>query len=95
MQAQKAILAIAHSPKLFVNQWICFFYEEQDILDVFLSDEEEFGKLYKHSEVKRDKTLAIRVASRKDIQNMKKASGRAVDLADLKLIQEARKYKKK
>lgn len=91
---QRAILAISGSPNLFVSQWICFSYKGQDILDVFLSGEKEFNRLYANSEQKRDKTIAVRVASLDDIEAMKRKSGRPVDLADLKFIKEAAKYKK-
>lgn len=91
---QKDILSISHSPKLFVDQWICFSYQGQDILDVFLVDEKEFAKLLTNSEEKKDKTTTIRVASLKDIETMKKKSGRPIDIADLKFIKEAKKHKK-
>ena len=91
---QKAILNITHSPNLFTNQWLCFSYKGQDVLDVFLADEKEFNKIYKNSERKKDKSIAIRVASLKDIKAMKKACGRPIDIADIKLIEEAQRYKK-
>ncbi|MFH1856162.1 MAG: DUF6036 family nucleotidyltransferase [Candidatus Omnitrophota bacterium] len=91
---QKSILAISHLPKLFVDQWICFSYKGQDILDVFLADEKEFNKLYSNSEQKKNKTTAIRVASLKDIETMKKKIGRPIDLADLDFIKQAKKHKK-
>jgi hypothetical protein len=90
---QKAILAISHSPALFVGQWLCFSYAGQDILDVFLAEEKEFNRLYARAEQKKDQTTRIRVASLKDIKLMKKESGRPIDLADLKFIEEAKKYK--
>lgn len=92
---QKAILAISHSPELFVGQWICFSYERQDILDVFLAGEKEFNKLYANSQQKEDRALTIRVVSLKDIKLMKKKSGRPIDLADIKFIKEAEKYIRK
>ena len=85
---QKAILHIRHSPRLFVNQWICFSYKGQDILDIFFADITDFNKLYKNSEIKKDKKISIRVASLKDIAAMKKASGRPIDLSDIELIKE-------
>ena len=89
---QKAILNVTDSPRLFTHQWLCFSYQGQDVLDVFLADEKEFNKIYKNSERKRDKSLTIRVASLNDIKAMKKACGRAIDMADIKLIEEAQKY---
>ncbi|MBI4845855.1 MAG: hypothetical protein HY810_05215 [Candidatus Omnitrophica bacterium] len=91
---QKSILVISHLPKFFVNQWICFSYEGQDILDVFLASKKEFDKLYASSEQKNDKTISIRVAALNDIEFMKKKSGRPIDLADIESIKEAKKYKK-
>ena len=91
---QRAILAISGSPDLFADQWICFSYMGQDILDVFLSGEKEFKKLYANSEQKRDKTITVRVASLDDIKAMKRRTGRPVDLSDLEFIREAAKYKK-
>lgn len=91
---QKTILNIAHSPKLFTNQWICFSYKGQDILDVFLSGENEFRRLLKDSEVKHDKNVSVRVASLKDIEAMKKTSGRPIDFADLELIKELKNMKR-
>ena len=85
---QKAILHIRHSPKLFSNQWICFSYKGQDILDIFFADENDFKKLYKNAVIKKDKKISIRVASLKDIVFMKKALGRTIDLSDLELIKE-------
>ena len=90
---QRAILNIHHSPELFANQWICFSYKGQDILDVFFSDIADFNKLYKNSELKKDKNISIRVASPKDITAMKKASGRLIDLSDLQLIKELKNIK--
>ena len=92
---QKAILDIAHSPRLFVNQWLCFSYKGQDILDVFLCGENEFRRLLKGSTLKRDKSISLRVASLKDIEAMKKASGRPIDLADLELIKELKNMKRR
>ncbi len=91
---QKAILKISHSPDLFTDQWICFSYKGQDVLDVFLARESEFRKIYKNSILKKDKKLSIsiRIASLHDITAMKKASGRPIDLSDLNLIKEIKKY---
>lgn len=91
---QKAILNIAHSPRLFANQWICFSYKGKDILDVFLCEEDEFRRLLKGAELKQDKSISVRVASLKDIEIMKKTSGRPTDLADLELIKELKNIKR-
>lgn len=90
---QRAILAIAHSSKLIANQWISFSYGGKDILDVFLAEQKEFEKIFKDAKLKRDKDISIKVASLEDIELMKKASGRPVDIADIELIKETRKIK--
>lgn len=92
---ERAILKFSHSPELFANQWICFSYKGQDVLDVYFTNEDEFSKLYKNSQQKKDKNLLVRVASLDDLRDMKKTSGRATDIADLALIEEIKKYKKK
>ncbi len=71
-----------------------FSYKGQDVLDVFLANNDEFSRLYKNSKLKKDKKISIRVASLHDIAVMKKASGRPIDLSDLVLIKEIMKYKK-
>ena len=92
---QKNVLEISHLPGLFRGQWVCFSFKEQDVLDVFFAEEDEFNNLYKNSELKKDKKISIRVASLRDIAAMKKASARPVDLSDLNLIKEIMKYKKR
>ncbi|RLJ09518.1 MAG: hypothetical protein DRP15_03470 [Candidatus Aenigmatarchaeota archaeon] len=90
---QKDILKISALPHFYAGQWVCFSYKNYDVLDVFLCGEEEFRNLYKNSEVKRDKTLSVRVASLESIKKMKASSGRPVDLADLQMIKDAKRYK--
>lgn len=92
---ERAVLKICHSPKLFIGQWLCFSYKDQDVLDVFLASENEFKRLYKNSRLKKDKKISIRVASLHDIAAMKKSSARPIDLSDLDSIREIIKYKKK
>jgi predicted DNA binding CopG/RHH family protein len=92
---EAAILNISHLPKLFSNQWICFSYRGQDVLDVFFADEGEFRERYKNSVLKKDKHISIRVASLDDIMVMKKRIARPIDLADVSLIKESRKISRK
>jgi hypothetical protein len=91
---QTAILNISHSPELFSNQWICFSYEGQDVLDVFLAETKVFNKLYKNSEEKQDEEISIRVASLRDLEVLKRSAGRPIDLSDIELIKQFKKYKK-
>lgn len=90
---QKSILAIKHFPHLFAGQWVCFSHKGEDIFDVFFAAEKEFNDLYVNSELKKDKTISIRVASLKDIEKMKKKIRRPVDLADIEIIKAAKKQK--
>ena len=92
---EKDILHLADTPKLLTNQWICFSHKKRDILDVFLTEEKEFSRLYKNSLRKKDRALSIRTAALDDLKILKKASGRAIDLADLRLISEAQKISKR
>lgn len=91
---QRSILSLSRSPKLFTDQWICFSHAKQDVMDVYFAEEKAFAKLFRRSELKRDKSLAVRVASLDDIAAMKKSSRRAVDLADVAYIKEIKKLKK-
>lgn len=88
---QRDILSIKDSPKLFAGQWICFSYQGQDVLDVFLAPEDKFKKLWKNSKLRRDRNLLLRVAALEDIVRMKRISGRPIDLTDIKLIEETKK----
>ncbi|OQX80420.1 MAG: hypothetical protein B6D56_05090 [Candidatus Omnitrophica bacterium 4484_70.1] len=63
-------------------------------MDVFLAEEQEFQRLLKNSQVKKDGNFLVRIASLKDIIRMKKSSARPIDLADLELIKEYKKYRK-
>ena len=91
---QRSILDLRNTPRYYVDQWICFSYGGRDVLDVFLAPEKAFNNLYKNSVRKGNKRLAVRVASLADVSAMKKISGRPVDFADLKLIEESKKYRK-
>ncbi len=91
---QAAIRKIERFPELFVDQWICFSYRNQDVLDVYFAPRVILERLLKHSTVKRDKKLSIRVASLDDMAAMKKAAGKPIDIADLRLIEEAKKLGK-
>jgi len=59
-----------------------------------LAEEQEFQRLLKNSQVKKDGNFLVRIASLKDIIRMKKSSARPIDLADLELIKEYKKYRK-
>lgn len=91
---QSAVLTMAHRPHLFEDQWICFSFGGEDILDIYLAREGHFEILRKGSVIKRNKGLKIRVASLEDLEAMKRSAGRPVDKADLELIREAKRLKR-
>ncbi|MBU0651089.1 hypothetical protein KKC59_04170, partial [bacterium] len=72
---QKPLIKLTNTPNLFIGQWLTFSFNGQEILDVFFTDKKEFDQLYKNSETKQDKALSLRVASIKDLIEMKKISG--------------------
>ena len=73
---------------MFVGQWITFTYKGQDVLDIYFSEVEEFEKLMVSSKRMTDNELKINVVSLEDLVEMKKQSGRTLDLADIELIKE-------
>ncbi len=88
---QRAILKLSDQPNLFVDQWICFSHQGEDVLDVYFAPQDDFAKLHKKAKWLGSGLLKMHVASLEDIEAMKKAAGRAVDKADLELIKEAKK----
>ena len=88
---QGEVKKIANNPKLISGQWICFAKEGQEILDVYLASDKEFDRLFENSELKKDRSLSVRVASLPDIEKMKKKAGRPIDLADIAFIKEFRR----
>lgn len=84
------------SEELLVGQWLTFENDKKrELIDVFLEEKNKFDKLYKNSLIFRGKKINLRVASLSDLEKMKKESGRKIDLADVALIQELKKIKRK
>jgi hypothetical protein len=91
---QEKILLL--SEELLVGQWLTFENDKKrELIDVFLEEKNKFDKLYKNSLIFRGKKINLRVASLSDLEKMKKESGRKIDLADVALIQELKKIKRK
>lgn len=90
---QKDILKLVNSPNVIIGQWICFTYEEQDILDVYFTDNKEFNELKKNTIKKHDKTVSVTVVSLETLQKMKNKSKRPIDLADIELIKDFNGHK--
>ena len=92
---QAKILMLANKPDLLIGQWITFEdREKRHLIDVFLEKEGEFKKLFRKSIERRGRKTTFRIASLEDLEKMKKATGRPIDLADVALIQELRKIQK-
>lgn len=60
-------------------------------MDVFLEEQKAFDQLRKRSVRKTAGRLRFRVAGLRDLERMKRESGRPIDLADIALIREMRK----
>ena len=86
------ILRLASKPNLLVGQWISFKDAKgREIFDVGLEEIRIFKKLFSRALKRRGEGITYYVVSLKDMERMKKASGRPIDLADIALIQERRK----
>lgn len=87
--SDKYIVNIADKPHLLIGQWITFQDEHgREIIDVFFENEKEFNRLLKRAKKVKGRQFIFCVASLGDLQAMKKASGRPIDLADIALIKE-------
>ena len=86
------ILRLASKPNLLIGQWITFEDSKgREFLDIGLEEIKVFKKLLSHALKRRGEGITYYVVSLKDMERMKKVSGRPIDLADIALIQERRK----
>jgi len=86
------ILRLASKPNLLVGQWITFKDSKgREFLDIGLEEIKIFKKLFSHALKRKGEGITYYVVSLEDIERMKKASGRPIDLADIALIRERRK----
>ncbi|MCK4248728.1 MAG: hypothetical protein KAV18_05825 [Candidatus Omnitrophica bacterium] len=93
---QVNIVSLVDKPKLLIGQWLTFEdKKKRQLLDVFLEKESCFKSIYKRSISYVLNKINFQVVSLKDLEKMKKDSGRPIDLADLALIKELKKIKKK
>ncbi len=94
--SETQILRLASRAHLLIGQWITFEDPKgRELLDVGLEEIKTFKRLLSHALKRRGKEITYYVASLKDIERMKKASGRPIDLADIALIQERKKLNEK
>jgi len=88
----KYIVSIANRLHLLIGQWITVQDESGgELVDIFFENEKEFDKLFKRAQRIKAEGFNLYVASLDDLQAMKKASGRPIDLADIALIKEKKK----
>lgn len=89
---QKDILNIADKQDLLIGQWVTFSDRHgNELIDILLEDSGLFEKIYLGAVKKRGKGFNLYVAGLKDLEIMKKAAGRPIDLADIALIKERQK----
>ena len=92
---QAKILTLAEKPNLVTGQWVSFEdRRKRQLIDVFFEKEKQFQKLYSRSVERKGRKITFHVASLSDIEKMKKASGRPIDLADVALIREVKKIRR-
>ena len=93
---QAKILSLSDKPNLLVGQWVTFEDRAgRQLIDVFLEEVRKFKKLHRNSIKRRHRKMIFHVASLSALEKMKKASGRPVDLADVALIHEIKRYTKR
>jgi hypothetical protein len=88
----KDIAKIADKPHLLIGQWITLQDKSgAEVVDIFLENEKEFSKFFKRAKKIKAKEFSLFVASLDDLELMKRASGRPIDLADIALIREKKR----
>lgn len=89
---QMDILKVAKKAGLLAGQWITFQDPAgRELVDVFLEEPKAFQRLLRRAVTRKAKGYQLNVATLDDLERMKRASGRAIDLADIALIRERRK----
>ena len=92
---QKDIMRFMNRPDLLTGQLITFKDSTgSELIDIFLEDPEFFSRLLKRAARKKTKRFILNIASLTDLEQMKRRSGRPIDLADIALIQEKRRHLK-
>ncbi|MBU4590709.1 MAG: nucleotidyltransferase family protein [Candidatus Omnitrophica bacterium] len=96
--SDKYIAGIMDRPDLLIGQWITLQDKNgYELVDVFFENSKEFKALLKRSEKVKGAKFNFYIASLRDLEKMKKISGRPIDLADIVLIREKlgrKKYRK-
>lgn len=88
---QAGFLKLAYKPELLSGQWITFEDKEgHQLIDVLLEAEAVFNDLLGRAVERKAGSQTLHVASLDDIEAMKKAVGRPLDMSDIALIREVR-----
>lgn len=89
---QADLLKVVKRTDLVTGQWITFQDSAgRELVDVFLEDPRVFQRLLRRAVTRRAQGYQLKVAALDDLERMKRASGRAIDLADIALIRERRR----
>lgn len=76
-------------PELLVGQCVTLTdSQRRELVDILFEKPETFSRLLERSESIADGPMAYRVVCLADLKEMKKVSGRAIDEADIRLIEE-------
>ncbi len=91
---QSNVLSLTAKPNLITGQWITFEDRTgRQLIDIFLEEVKQFKRLYRNSIERQHKKMIFHIASLPDLEKMKKAGGRPIDLADIALIREIKKVR--
>lgn len=94
--SETGTLELAEKPDLLTGQWITFEDSEGcQLLDVLLEDEPAFDGLSGRAVTRELGDQTLKVASLDDIEAMKRAVGRPIDISDIALINEVRRMEDK
>ncbi|MCM8531600.1 MAG: hypothetical protein NE330_10605 [Lentisphaeraceae bacterium] len=75
--------------ELLIGQWLSFAIPNgPEIIDIFFCRKGEFYRLHEDADIIEIENEAIYVANLETLKKMKEDSGRAIDLADIALINE-------
>lgn len=89
---QVDILKVVKQADLLAGQWITFDDPDgRELVDIFLEEPKVFQRLSRRAVTRQAKGYQLKVAALDDLERMKRASGRAIDLADIALIRERRR----
>ena len=92
---QKDIMRFTGRPDLLTGQLITFKDSTgNELIDIFFEDPKFFSRLFKRAIRKKTEHFILNIASLTDLEQMKRRSGRPIDLADIALIQEKRRHLK-